>query len=314
MIAHTMLCTLAEFNQAMNERLWNIVMEHLTDEQFSRPNSYSRGSIGNQLTHMANAQHYWLRGVLDVPELPEILAEDYPTRAVARVVCQQSDQTLLNKVRSLSDADMERIPDGWTQPVWVALMQMSHHSVDHRAQILHMLHDFGAPTFDQTFVVYMENTTPMPINDLIGRVSDKRTEWDELLRKVSAEQMNQMLMDDWTVRDAIAIVMWKEHKLMEFIHKRVITGFSFSELPRAEQTQILDASRVLPLETLLAEHQATHHEMLNVIRGLAESDLKASEGIVGWPSDEPFWKVIGGMTWWSYPTFSTSLRQLVNRS
>ena len=314
MIGHSMLVSQAAFNQAMNDRLWNIIIEHLTDEQFVKPNSYSIGSIRNQITHMANAQHYWLGGVLDVHDLPEISAEDYPTRVAARAICQQSDQTLLDKVHSLSEADLEKIPDGWTQPVWVALLQMSHHSVDHRAQILHMLNDMGASTFDQSFVVYMENTTPMPISELLGRVSDKRIEWDDLLKKVSSEQMNQILMDKWTVRDVVAIVMWKERQLMEFIRKRVITGFSFSELPQEEQAQILDAGRILPLDTLLAKHQATHREMLEVIQGLGEVDLKASEGIVGWPSDEPFWKVIGGMTWWSYPTFSTALRKVLNGS
>ncbi|MBI1279131.1 MAG: ClbS/DfsB family four-helix bundle protein [Anaerolineaceae bacterium] len=314
MTAHTILMALVGFNQAMNERLWNIIIEHLTDEQFVQPNTYSRGSIRDQIIHMADAQHYWLRSVLDESSLPEIQPQDYPTRAAARTVCQQSDQTFLDKLQSLSEDDLEHIPDGWTQPVWVAFMQVSHHAVDHRAQILRMLSDFGAPTFDQTFAVYMENTTPMSIDELRERVKEKRVEWDNLLQKLSPEQMNQRLMDNWTVRDAVTIVMWKERRLMHYIRKRVVEGFSFSELPQAEQAQILDANRILPLETLLAEHKATNDELLHMIRGLHENDLKASQGITGWPPDEPFWKVIGGMTWWSYPTFSTALRQLLDKA
>ena len=92
MTSHAMVHALFGFNQAMNERLWTIIMEHLTDAQFAQTDGYSRGSIRNQLMHMADAQRYWLRGLLNVPDLPEIHAEDYPTREAARSICQQADQ------------------------------------------------------------------------------------------------------------------------------------------------------------------------------------------------------------------------------
>ena len=33
------------FNQAMNERLWTLLLAHLTDAQFVQEDSYSRGPI-----------------------------------------------------------------------------------------------------------------------------------------------------------------------------------------------------------------------------------------------------------------------------
>ena len=62
MSSHAMLVALFGFNQAMNERLWTVIVEHLTDAQFTQPDDYSRGSIRNQIVHMANAQYDWLRG------------------------------------------------------------------------------------------------------------------------------------------------------------------------------------------------------------------------------------------------------------
>ncbi len=76
MTSHAMLSALFGFNQAMNERLWTIIMAHLTDAQFAQPDGYSRRSIRNQMVHMANAQYYWLRGLLNLSDLPELDAEN----------------------------------------------------------------------------------------------------------------------------------------------------------------------------------------------------------------------------------------------
>lgn len=248
-------------------------MEHLSDAQFAQTDGYSHGSIRNQLVHMVNAQRYWLRGLLNMSDLPELHAEDYPTREAARTICQKVDQECLNSVRGLSDADLERIPDVWSLPVWRGLLQLVHHPTDHRAQILRVLHGLGAPTFEQNFAVYMENVTPMSVQDLIGHIGTKRTEWDDLLRQIPAGQMNQPVLDAWTVRDTIAILTWKEHRVMEIIQNRAVIEASFGQLPEAEQVSIFEASRALSLPALLDQHQVAHREMLDTLRTLTDDDL-----------------------------------------
>jgi uncharacterized damage-inducible protein DinB len=52
------------FNQAMNARRWNIMLQHVSDSQFIHEDGYLRASMCNQLVHMANAQYYWLRELL----------------------------------------------------------------------------------------------------------------------------------------------------------------------------------------------------------------------------------------------------------
>jgi uncharacterized damage-inducible protein DinB len=310
MTSQSMVQALFGFNQTMNERLWTIIMEHLTDAQFTQVDGYSRGSIRNQLVHMANAQHYWLRGLLNIADLPELDPEDYPARAIARSICQKADQECLNSVCSLSQADLERMPDGWSLPVWVGMLQLAQHSTDHRAQILRALHNLGAPTFEQNFVIYMENATPVIVQDLIGQIGAKRAEWDDLLRRVPDGQMDQPVLDAWTVRDAIAILTWKEQQVVEIMRKRAVSEASFGQLPEAEQASLLTASRALPLPALLDKHQATHREMLEALQALTEDELN-SEDVDGLPPDERFWKAIAGATWWSYPAFSGPLRQML---
>ena len=299
-----------EFNQAMNERLWAIIMEHLTDAQFTQVDDYSRGSIRNQLVHMANAQHYWFRGLLKMRDLPNLDADDYPTREAARRICQQVDQEVLSRVRALSEADLERIPDGWSQPLWVALLQLAHHSTDHRAQVLRALYDLGTPTFEQNFAVYMEYATPMSVEALIGQIGAKRADWDGLLSQIPAGGMDQPMMDAWTVRDVIAILTWREQQVVAMIRDRAIIEASFGALPEAEQSRLLAASRALLLPALLDQHQATHRALLDALQALSDDDLNA-EDIDGLPPDERFWKIIAWATWWSYPTFSGPLRQLL---
>ncbi len=310
MTSHKMLQAFFGFNQAMNEHLWTIIMEHLTDAQFVQEDSYSRGSIRNQVVHMAEAEYYWLRGLLDVPELPRLEPEDYPTREAARTVCQQADLKILSIVSGLSETDLEQIPDGWTQPVWVGLLQNAQHGTDHRAQILRKLHDLGLPTFEQNFADYIEYLVPMTVQDVIERIETKRAGWDNLLGQATAEQMDQPVLDAWTVRDAITIITWKERRLIETICNRVFAGVSFGELPEAEQTHLLETSRALPVQDLLDQHQATHREMLDMLRTLTDDDVN-SESIDGLPPDVRFWKAIGAATWWSYPGFSVGLRRLM---
>jgi uncharacterized damage-inducible protein DinB len=310
MSSHAMLQAHFGFNQAMNERLWAIIMEHLTDVQFVRTDGYSQGSIRNQLVHMANAEYYWLRGLLNVPDLPELDAEAYPTREAARAACRLADQECLKQVRGLSAADLQRIPGIWSQPVWVGLLQLAHHGTDHRAQILHALHDLGAPTFEQNFAVYMENVTPMSVQDLVGQIATWRGEWDDLLQQVPARQMDQALLKGWTVRDATAILTWQEQQVAAIIRAHAAANTDFWQLPKTEQARILAASRALPLPALREQAQAAQRELLEALRALTDDDLN-TDHMEGLPPDERFWKVIAGPTWWSYADFCQQLRHLL---
>lgn len=174
MNSQTMLEALFGFNQAMNERLWAILMEHVSDEEFVEPDVYSRGSLRNQLVHIADALRFWQRGLLGRRDLPGIEAEEYGTRAAARAICRQADEEMVATVGGLSEAELERVPDGWGQPVWVGLLQVALHGVDHRAQILRALHDRGTPTFEQNFAMYMEYRHPLTVAELAAQIGATR--------------------------------------------------------------------------------------------------------------------------------------------
>jgi hypothetical protein len=51
----------------------------------------------------------------------------------------------------------------------------------------------------------MEYLTPMTVQDVIEQIGTRRAARDDLLRQVPAGQMNQPVLDAWTVRDAITM-------------------------------------------------------------------------------------------------------------
>jgi len=298
------------FNRAMNERLWTIIMAHLTDAQFAQANGYSQGSIRSQMVHMADAHRFWFRALLGVLGPQELNPEDYPTRESARQICQQIDQEAVARVNAFTEADLERVPEIWSQPVWVALLQLTHHSTDHRAQILRALNDLSAPTFDPNFALFMEYAEPMTGHALSAYIEGTRAKWDEVLRQLPEAKMDQPVMNAWTARDLVAIVTWKARQIVDMIHKRTAIGASFGLLPEAEQAAYLAANRALPLSALLNQHHAVHRDLLEAVRAAPEADLNA-EDVPGVPPDERFWKILAGATWWSYPSFTASLRKLL---
>jgi uncharacterized damage-inducible protein DinB len=47
-----------------------------------------------------------------------------------------------------------------TSPAWQILLHVVNHSTDHRAQMLHLLHQLGAKTVEQDFVYYLRDELP----------------------------------------------------------------------------------------------------------------------------------------------------------
>ena len=80
---------------------------------------------------------------------------DYPTRDRARNLWDETAKDFADYVASLDKAGLERHPQGMPGPVWQVIMHVANHGTDHRAQILRLLHDFGAPTFDQDLILHL---------------------------------------------------------------------------------------------------------------------------------------------------------------
>jgi len=151
-----MIRTLFEYNDAANRRMWQSIMA-VGDEQFVQEVGYSRGSLRDQAIHMASAEGGWLRGLRGEPDARRYRLDPagYPSPAAGYAAWQETAAELLAYVNNLTDADLEETPPGLPGPRWQALLHLANHGTDHRAQVLRLLADFGAPTFEQDLLFHV---------------------------------------------------------------------------------------------------------------------------------------------------------------
>lgn len=143
-----------EYHYALYERIWDSI-EELSEEQYFQEFEYSRGSLHDQMFHIAATDRAWLRGIQGIPRKPRLKLEDFPDQTSLRVLFDEVKMEAVKFLATLTEAELERIPRRFKGPVWQVLLHVVNHGTDHRAQVLRILHDCGAPTFDQDFVLWL---------------------------------------------------------------------------------------------------------------------------------------------------------------
>lgn len=147
---------LFDYHWALYDRVWDS-LDQLSEDQFTQDIAYSHGSIRDQMLHVATTDGRWLRGLQSDPEARGYFLEpaSYPTRASVREAWVRTSQEMKAYLESLDDEALQRVPPGMGGPVWGALLHLVNHGTDHRAQILHALTEFGAPTFEQDLIFHL---------------------------------------------------------------------------------------------------------------------------------------------------------------
>lgn len=151
-----------DYHFAMNRHLWNTYILPLSHEQFTRPTSYSVGSVRNHLVHLMSVDDTWFSGLRGV-EIPEPLnPDDFDDRQVLRAHWDRVEQSMRDTLAALSDARLfeKPFPDGEDKDliVWQVLLQVVNHGTDHRAQLLRLLNDLGVQTGPQDYIFYVYDT------------------------------------------------------------------------------------------------------------------------------------------------------------
>ena len=141
---------LFDYHISTNRRLWNESILTLTDEQFIRKLEYSVGSIRNQCVHLMSVDERWFSGLRGV-EVPGFLNPvHYPSREKIRAYWDDVEGEMRTYLDAMTDADLAATYN--ELPVWAILQHVAMHGMDHRAQMLAMLHGLGAPTFAQDYI------------------------------------------------------------------------------------------------------------------------------------------------------------------
>jgi uncharacterized damage-inducible protein DinB len=152
---------LFSYNYDTHQRVWACI-DHLSDAQFVEETDYSLRSVRNHMVHLMNVDSRWLARVQEAPPPARLVEADFPTRAAVRAYWDTVEARMRDYISSVDDAALQKVvvfdmPQRGgmkTNHVWEILAHVVNHGTDHRAQVLALLHHFGAPTLEQDFMLY----------------------------------------------------------------------------------------------------------------------------------------------------------------
>jgi len=149
---------LYNYHFAENRKIWETYIVPLSEEQFTRELSYSRGSIRSQLLHIMGADEGWFSGLRGVEPPPDPIG---PTtdRTTIRAYWDNVEKDMRAYLANLRD-DMlftKPFPAGEDENLilWQVLLHVANHGTDHRAQVLRQLNDLGVETKYQDYIFYV---------------------------------------------------------------------------------------------------------------------------------------------------------------
>lgn len=146
------------YHFALNRKIWDVCIVPLTDEQFTRKVNYSVGSVRNQVVHVLNIDDRWFSGLRGEPVPGFLNPVHFYQRPIIRAKWDGVEARMRAYLDQLQDANLMTQPflaqDKDPTALWQILLHVANHGTDHRAQLLRILHDLGATTFPQDYIIY----------------------------------------------------------------------------------------------------------------------------------------------------------------
>jgi uncharacterized damage-inducible protein DinB len=157
-----MIRTLYDYHFAVNRRLWDECVSPLTGEQFNQENDYSAGSVKGQIVHIMRWDEQWFHRLREIEPPPRLVPGQFPDRAAIRAYWDQLEKMMRECLEELDETrfngTVHTSSVNWGEidiPVWQILVHVANHATDHRAQLLRLLDQIGAPTFEQDLMLYL---------------------------------------------------------------------------------------------------------------------------------------------------------------
>jgi len=158
----TYFMDLYDYNFWADRKLFDCVMA-LTEEQYRQEIDFSSGPIAIHVLHTMGVEHWWIH-FLKTGELDFFEDDLRLPREEVRQKWDGVEREVRAYLETLTPEELERLvkPPFWEahrEPVkvWQALLQVANHSTDHRSQAMAMMHTkFGAPTFEQDYLEYLQ--------------------------------------------------------------------------------------------------------------------------------------------------------------
>jgi uncharacterized damage-inducible protein DinB len=150
---------LYDYHFSENRKMWDEYITPLPDAQFEQEESYSRGSVRNQIVHIMSTDEAWFSGLRGAGDPPPFAPADPNDRQAIRAHWDGVEKDMRDYLAKLSDEMLfeKPFPEGEDEGLilWQVLLHVANHGTDHRAQLLRSLNDLGVKTGPQDFVFYV---------------------------------------------------------------------------------------------------------------------------------------------------------------
>ncbi len=151
-----------DYHYRSYDQVWSSVME-LSREQFLQEFDYSLGSVRNQLAHVMNVDDRWLSRLQNQQPTQILNFSDFPDALTVRQQWEPIRQKVQDYALGLSREQLEETValhfpgrgGGHHNSRWEILLHVVNHGTDHRAQILALLNELGAQTFEQDLILHL---------------------------------------------------------------------------------------------------------------------------------------------------------------
>ena len=118
------------YNNVLWTRVWKSILS-VSDEQFEQEVAYSHGSLQYRLE-----------------------SAELTNRETLHIAATRTAHEWNEYIQRVTDDELHNVVPGMMGPSWQVIGHIVNHGTDHRAQVLRVLHDFGAPTFDQDMILH----------------------------------------------------------------------------------------------------------------------------------------------------------------
>ncbi|MEL6272577.1 MAG: DinB family protein, partial [Chloroflexota bacterium] len=154
---------LYDYTYYARDLLWDCVTD-LSEEQYRQPQTYSVGSVHQQVVHMVSAEYIWFSRLNGTSPGRMFDSSDFSTREDVRDrwrEVEQSVRTYLDKLTddALNETFSYKHTSGkpYTQPIIHPLLHVVNHATDHRSQIFAIIHQMGGRTVEHDLIFYLRS-------------------------------------------------------------------------------------------------------------------------------------------------------------
>ena len=149
-----------DYHFSENRKIWDRYVTQLSDEQFTQPVSYSRGSVQDQILHLISCDDVWFSSLRGVEPREDLTPADFTDREGIRAHWNKVEQSMRDYLAGLRDdmlltKPIEEPEEDKDLILWQVLLHVVNHGTDHRAQLLRLLNDMGVETAYQDYIFHV---------------------------------------------------------------------------------------------------------------------------------------------------------------